>query len=144
MITFTILSTKIQHFPRAGRVPPPPTPTPTWRCAYNDFTPSYAPEKSMLSNTGNCILFKLKSILFYIDFIVDTSNFATILINTLICSWNQPVLSNEGQWFCSRKKRETLMGFKLTYYKWGTVSTIYPLLYAPTFAIQLPSKTTIQ
>jgi len=30
-----------------------------------------------------------------------------------ICSWNQPVLSNEGKVSCSRKQRMPLMGLEL-------------------------------
>jgi len=30
------------------------------------------------------------------------------------CSWNQPVLSNEGNAFCSRKQRGPLMKLELT------------------------------
>jgi len=31
-----------------------------------------------------------------------------------VCSWNQPVLSNDGKVACSTKQRESLIGFELT------------------------------
>jgi len=46
-----------------------------------------------------------------------------------ICSWNQPVLSNEGKVYCSRKQRELLIKLKLTTDRHPPITsqTRYPL-----------------
>ena len=51
-------------------------------------------------------------ILIYFSLIVKT--FFAYINHAPICSWNQPVLSNECKVSSSRKQREPLMGFKLT------------------------------
>ena len=50
-----------------------------------------------------------------------------------IRSWNQPVLSNEGKVYCSRKQRELLKGLKLTTDRHPSTTrpTRFPLCHAP-------------
>ena len=48
-----------------------------------------------------------------------------------ICSWNQPVLSNEFKVYCSRKQQEPFMGFELastTDYKSDASTTVHPYI----------------
>jgi len=52
-------------------------------------------------------------ILIYFSLIVKQALFAYVN-HAQICSWNQPVLSNEGKISCSRKQLEPLMGLELT------------------------------
>jgi len=48
-----------------------------------------------------------------------------------ICSWNQPVLSNDGRVYCLRKQREPLIGFKLTTDRHPPIMSQYVLLSTP-------------
>ena len=66
--------------------------------------------KNVLLKIKNCRN-RLKY-LFNFSLIVKQGLFANV-DKARICSWNKPVLSNEGKVSCSRKQREPLMGFEL-------------------------------
>ena len=53
------------------------------------------------------------NILTYFSLIVKQA-ILTYVNHAQMHSWNQPVLSNEGKEFCSRKQRQPLMGLELT------------------------------
>ena len=67
-------------------------------------------------------------ILIYFSLIVKHAIFAYVT-HSPICSWNQPVLSNESKVSCSRKQRVPLMGLELTTDKHPLITsqTCYPL-----------------
>jgi len=49
--------------------------------------------------------------------------------HTRIRLWNQPALSNESKVSCSRKQRETLMGFELTTDRHSPITSHYATLW---------------
>jgi len=71
------------------------------------------------------LLFSL-IILIYFSLIVKQTLFAYVN-HALIRSWNQPVLSNECKFSCSRKQREPLMGLMTDKHPPITSQKRYPL-----------------